>query len=50
MIVLADHVRVGRRFQRSIRIDTDLADPTALQGFVCPRSSAVALMTMARPC
>lgn len=48
MTVLADHVRVARRFQRSIRIDTDLADPAALEGFICPESSAVALTTLAR--
>ncbi|MCY4654704.1 MAG: ATP-binding protein [Dehalococcoidia bacterium] len=40
-------VRVSRRFQRSIRIDTDLKDPAALDGFICPRSSAVVLETMA---
>ncbi|MCY4522846.1 MAG: hypothetical protein OXC13_18980 [Caldilineaceae bacterium] len=45
---LTDHVRVARRFQRSVRIDTDLADPAALEGFICPRTSVAALMTMAR--
>ena len=45
---LSDHVRVQRRFQRSIRIDTDLTDPDALNGFICPRSSAVVLETMAQ--
>ena len=45
---LSDHVRVQRRFQRSIRIDTDLTNPEALNGFICPRSSAVVLETMAR--
>ena len=45
---LSDHVRVRRRFQRSIRIDTDLIDPDALDGFICPRSSAVVLETMAQ--
>ncbi len=45
---LADYVQVARRFQRSIRIDTDLSDPAALEGFVCPESSAVVLQTMAR--
>ncbi len=44
---LADSVRVVRRFQRSVRIDTDLTDDSALAGFVCPRSSANALETMA---
>lgn len=45
---LIDHVHVARRFQRSIRIDTDLHDPKALEGFVCPKSSADVLATMAR--
>lgn len=45
---LADHTHVTRRFQRSIRIDTDLHDPKALEGFVCPRSSAEVLSSMAR--
>ena len=47
-MTLADHVRVRRRFQRSIRIDTDISDPDALNGFICPQSSAVVLETMAR--
>ena len=47
-MTLADHVRVRRRFQRSIRIDTDLSDPDALNGFICPQSSADVLETMAR--
>ena len=45
---LADRVRVARRFQRSIRIDTDVSDPGAREGFVCPSSSAAALQTMAQ--
>lgn len=45
---LQDRVRVARRFQRSIRIDTDLGDPRSLEGFVCPRSSMEVLLTMAR--
>ena len=48
MTTLADRVHVGRRFRRSIRIDTDLSDPTALEGFVCPPSSAAVLQTMAK--
>ena len=48
MKTLADRVRVDRRFRRSIRIDTDLSDPAALEGFVCPPSSAAVLRTMAR--
>ena len=46
-MALADHVQVSRRFQRAIRIDTDFRDPAALDGFVCPRSSAEVLETMA---
>ena len=45
---LAARVRVARRFQRAIRVDLDLSDLAALEGFVCPRSSAVVLQTMAR--
>ena len=45
---LADRVTVSRRFQRAIRIDTDLGDPGALKGFVCPQSSAALLENMAR--
>ncbi len=45
---LADRVRVSRRFQRAIRIDTDLSDPSALEGFVCPRSFGELLENMAR--
>ena len=46
--MLADRVSVSRRFQRAIQIDTDLGDPAALEGFVCPRSFGVVLETMAR--
>ena len=45
---LAARVRVARRFQRAIRVDLDLGDPAALEGFVCPQSSAAVLQTMAR--
>ena len=41
-------VRIGRRFLRSIRIDNDLGDPQALDGFICPRTSAEVLMQMAK--
>ena len=47
-MLLKDRVRIARRFQRSVRIDTDLGDDSALEGFVCPKSSADVLMTMAR--
>jgi uncharacterized protein YejL (UPF0352 family) len=46
-MILADIVRVRRRFQRSIRVDTDINDAGALEGFICPPSAAEALLTMA---
>lgn len=39
-------VRIARRFQRSIRIDTDLKDESTLEGFVCPKTFTDVLMTM----
>ena len=47
-MALADRVHIARRFQRAIRIDTDLADLAALEGFICPPSSADILKTMVR--
>lgn len=47
-MALADFVRIARRFQRSIRIDTDIGNPAALEGFICPRSYAEILETMVR--
>ncbi|MBT3401734.1 MAG: ATP-binding protein, partial [Rhodospirillaceae bacterium] len=47
-MALGERVRIARRFLRSIRIDTDLGDAAALEGFVCPQSSADVLATMAR--
>ena len=47
-MALNKRVRIARRFLRSIRIDTDLGDASALEGFVCPQSSADILATMAR--
>lgn len=44
---LENKVSVRRRFQRSIRLDSDLTDPLALQGFVCPPTFAHALTTLA---
>ncbi len=48
MMGLADRVHIARRFQRSIRIDTDLGEARAIEGFVCPRSSTDVLLAMAR--
>lgn len=45
---LSEHVRIARRFQRSIRIDSDVGKQSSLEGFVCPQSSADVLMTLAR--
>lgn len=47
MSLLIDSVKIARRFQKSIRIDSDILDPSSLEGFVCPQSSANALMLMA---
>ena len=45
--LLIDKVKIARRFQRSIRIDTDLNTSTSLEGFVCPQSSKDVLISMA---
>ena len=45
---LNERVHIARRFLRSIRIDADLDRTSALEGFVCPASSACVLETMAR--
>ncbi len=45
---LSDRVHIARRFQLSIRIDSDLRDPKALEGFVCPKSSATVLQFMSQ--
>ena len=47
-MALEDRVQILRRYQRAIRINTDLHDEAALEGYVCPQSSAEALETMAR--
>lgn len=47
-MAMLDQVRIARRFLRSIRIDTDITNSTALEGFVCPQSSAEVLLTMVR--
>ena len=46
--MLNEHVHIARRFLRSIRIDTDLTESSALEGFICPQSYNDVLMTMAR--
>lgn len=46
--MLSETVRVARRFTRSIRVDTDLGDPGALEGYVCSQSAVDALLIMGR--
>jgi len=41
-------VEIAARFRRSVRIDVDLNDPSALESFYCPRSFAEALQAMAQ--
>ncbi len=47
-MALRNRVRITRRFQRSIRIDSDFGGADSLEGFVCPQSSAEVLRTMAQ--
>ena len=47
-MMLNEAVRVARRFQRSIRLEADLAAPGALAGFVCQGSSRAALEVMSK--
>lgn len=47
MMSLMDRVAIEPRFQRAIRIDTDLGDTEALKGFVCPPSSIDILKQLA---
>lgn len=51
-MALADRIHIARRFQRAIRIDMDLTNSAALEaaleGFVCPQSSADVIGTLAR--
>ena len=45
-MLLAEKVSVARRFQRSIRIDSDHYDLAALKGYICPQSSADVLLAV----
>lgn len=47
MTYLAEHVSIARRFQKAIRIDSDLDKKEALEGYICPKSSADVLEAMA---
>lgn len=44
---LSEVVSIKRRFQRSIRIDADRNEASALDGFYCPASASEALIAMA---
>jgi hypothetical protein len=48
MSTYSEHVKLTPQFQRSIRIDLDWGIESALKGFVCQRSSAQVIQTMAR--
>lgn len=43
---LSDSVHIARRFQRSIRIDSDCNDVAALEGYVCTKSSIDVLLSI----
>lgn len=45
---LRDDVQIARRFQRSIKVEADLGSPQALDGYLCPASSAEALLALSR--
>jgi hypothetical protein len=45
---LKRQVKIARRFLRSINIGADLGEASALEGFICPQSSAEVLLAMAR--
>lgn len=47
-IAFADRVRVGRRFTRAVRVDADLHDVDALDGYICAQSAIETLLLMAR--
>jgi len=45
---LSETVSVARRFTRAVRVDADLNNPAALDGYVCSQSAVEALLLMAR--
>ncbi|GAB5351631.1 hypothetical protein [Qipengyuania sp. 483] len=47
MSALADKVQIARRFQKSIRIDSDIGTAEALDGYILPNSAADVLANMA---
>ena len=47
MSSLSARVRVSRRFQKAVRVDSDFGDVQALEGYVCPPSATQILKHMA---
>ena len=47
-MTLSSLVNIAGRFQRAIRIDTDMHSEDALEGFICPASSAEVLRSTVR--
>ena len=47
MSSLSATVRVSRRFQKAVRVDSDFGDVQALEGYVCPPSATQILKHMA---
>lgn len=46
--MLSEVVRIARHYQRSIRIDSDLGAPEALDGYICHATARAALDAMSR--
>ena len=47
-MALNDHVHIAKRFQRSVRIDTDIHNPSSLEGFIFPQTFAETLLSVGR--
>ena len=47
-MALAERVYVAGRYRRAVRLEADLGDASALEGFICSRSSADVLENLAR--
>ncbi len=41
-----ENIQLTNRFQRAVRIDSDVFNPQAIDGFICPPSSADVISTM----
>ena len=48
LMSLADRVHVARRYRRAIRLEADLGNASALEGFICSRTASEVLESMAR--